>query len=88
MANISQDDLTEINELRMKLSSAVSIAGQATLQIQLLKQDISALEQRIQDASREFNELLEKEEMLVKRLSETYGVGSIDFETGEITPET
>ena len=88
MTHIRQEDLSEINELRAKLSAAVSTAGQATLQINLLKNDIKLLEQQIELASATFGELLEKEEQVVQRLSETYGAGSIDFVTGELTPET
>lgn len=88
MAKITEADLRDINDLRNNLSTAVATVGQATLQINLLKKDIAVLEEQIQTATATFSELLQKEEQLVKRLSETYGAGSIDFETGELTPET
>jgi conjugal transfer/entry exclusion protein len=88
MSKISESELREINELRTSLSTAVATAGQATLQINLLKKDIALLEEQVQNTTKVFTSLLEKEEELVKRLSEKYGTGSIDFETGELTPET
>jgi len=88
MLKISESELSEINELRNNLSTAVATVGQATLQINLLKRDIAALEEKVQDTTNAFATLLKKEEELVKRLSEKYGTGSIDFETGELTPET
>ena len=87
MSNIEDVELNEINELRTKLSTTISEVGQATLQCKLLQEDIKQLETTISQQTLVFQELLEQEKQLVKRLSEKYGTGSIDFETGEFTPE-
>lgn len=87
MGKITEEELKEINELRTKLSKTVSDAGQSTLQMKLLQEDIKQLETEISQHTLSFQTLLDEEQKLVKRLSDKYGTGSIDFETGEFTPE-
>lgn len=87
MSKIEESELVEINELRTKLSTTISEVGQTTLRVRLLQDDLKELESTIQQKTLVFQDLLEQEQKLVKRLSEKYGTGSIDFETGEFTPE-
>jgi hypothetical protein len=88
MVKITEDELREINELRSKLSNIVGEVGNSTLQIKMLQEDIKQLELTIAQQTTLFQEQLDAETKLVKRLSEKYGVGSINFETGEFTQET
>jgi pyridoxal biosynthesis lyase PdxS len=88
MVKITDDELREINELRSTLSNIVGEVGNSTLQIKMLQEDIKQLELAIAQQTLLFQEQLDAETKLVKRLSEKYGVGSINFETGEFTQET
>jgi TolA-binding protein len=87
MSEISTEDLNEINTLRNNLATVVSEAGQTTLQIKLLETDIEELNGKLIEHSNQFKQLLNQEQELLKRLSEKYGAGQINFETGEFTPE-
>ena len=87
MSKISDEELKEINELRTKLSLVIGDVGRTTLQKSVLQEDLKVLESKIVEGTVEFQKLLEQEDILVKRLSEKYGTGSINFETGEFTPE-
>jgi hypothetical protein len=87
MAEITKEELEEISVLRNKLASVVSDAGQLTLQIQLLQSDIAELNDKLGEQTKLFKSLLEEEQVLIKRLSDKYGAGSINFETGEFTSE-
>jgi hypothetical protein len=87
MAEITKEELQEISVLRNKLATVVSESGQLTLQIQLLQTDIVELNEKLSEQTKVFKGLLEEEQVLLKRLSEKYGVGQINFETGEFTPE-
>ena len=87
MADIQKDELEEIVNLRTKLATVVSEAGQTNLQIQLLESDIVDLKNKASEQLKFFKILLDEEKKLVTRLSEKYGTGSINFETGEFTPD-
>lgn len=88
MAQIAQEELEEINNLRNKLATVVSDAGQTSLQLQLLQADIDELKNKLEEQSKLFRKLLDEEQALLKRLSEKYGAGEINFDTGEFTPDT
>ena len=87
MSEITKEELEEISVLRNKLATVVSDSGQLTLQIQLLQADIVELNEKLGEQTKLFKGLLQEEEQLIKRLSDKYGVGSINFDTGEFTPE-
>jgi hypothetical protein len=87
MAMISKEELNEINVLKSKLANVVSDSGQFVLQMQILEMDIKELKEKLEQQGTLFKTLLQEEQGLVKRLSEKYGVGSINFDTGEFTPE-
>jgi chromosome segregation ATPase len=87
MAEIIKEDLEQISNLRNKLATVVSESGQLTLQIQLLQSDIVELNEKLSEQTKIFKGLLQEEQELLKRLSEKYGAGQINFETGEFTPE-
>jgi hypothetical protein len=87
MPQVTPEELTEINSLREKLSVIVSETGEMSLQLQLLEEDVIELKNKIQDQGKLFKTLLDEEQQLINRLSEKYGTGSINFETGEFTPE-
>jgi len=87
MSSIATEDFKEITDLRNKLSTIVNEVGQFTLQIELLQSDIDELRKKVSGHSLTFKKLLDEEQSLVNRLSEKYGAGQINFETGEFTPE-
>ena len=87
MAEITKDELNEINVLRDKLATVVSETGQFQLQVEMLELDVAELKSKIGEQAKLFKSLLAEEQQLINRLSEKYGVGSINFETGEFTPE-
>ena len=87
MAEITKEDLEQISNLRNKLATVVSESGQLTLQVQLLQTDIVELNEKLSEQTKVFKGLLQEEQELLKRLSEKYGAGQINFETGEFTPE-
>ena len=87
MAEINKEDLEQISSLRNKLATVVSDSGQLILQVQLLQTDIVELNEKLSEQTKVFKGLLQEEQELLKRLSEKYGAGQINFETGEFTPE-
>jgi hypothetical protein len=87
MKTIEESELKEINALRVSLASVVSETGQYALRVDLLKADIADLTDKLSKNAVEFKRLLDLEDTLIKRLSEKYGTGTINFETGEFIAE-
>lgn len=87
MPQIEKQDSQEIDSLRNKLAVVVSEAGQTALQVKLLETDLEELKSKLTEYSIKFKGLLTQEQELIKRLSSKYGTGSINFDTGEFTPE-
>lgn len=87
MDNITKEELEQISGLQNKLATVVSDSGQLILQIQLFQADIVELNEKLSEQTKLFKGLLEEEQVLIKGLSEKYGAGQINFETGEFTPE-
>lgn len=88
MAKITDPELEKVNDLRNKLANAVNEVGQLTLQNSILRDDIEKIQSQIDEAVETFKNLLQEEEALAQGLLQIYGVGAIDFETGEFTPES
>lgn len=87
MTQLEKEDFNEVDSLRNKLAAIVSESGQTALQIKLLESDVEDLHKTLKEQAVKFKELLNLEQALLKRLSEKYGAGTINFETGEFTPE-
>ena len=88
MKKITEEELKEVNELRSKLSTTVNETGELTLGLNLLEDDVNNIKRNLTEKVEEFKALLAQEKTIIIRLREQYGVGSIDFETGEFTPES
>lgn len=87
MNKVTDEELSEITSLRTKLASVMTETGQTALQLQLLESDVLELKNRMSEQTKTFKQLIDEEEKLITRLSEKYGTGSINFETGEFTPD-
>jgi len=86
MAQLTQEELQQVRELQSKYNQTLFEIGVAEAQrLALLEQ----VEKRESDKKALLNDLAtieQKENELVKSLQEKYGAGSINPETGEITP--
>lgn len=76
---LSPEELAEFQTLRNKIYETISILGDLNYRKLLIEEELSTLKERIKSNSA-------KEVALTKRLGEKYGNGSINVETGEITP--
>ena len=76
---LTEQELQKIGELQQKNNAVVSELGQ----IELIKMNVEA---RREAAEKFLAELREEEDTLGKELSEKYGSGSINLETGEFVP--
>jgi len=76
---LTQEELEKIQELQQKNQALISELGQ----IELVRLSV---EQRRKNAEAFLDTLRKEEEDLAKGLSDTYGAGSIDLQSGEFVP--
>ena len=77
--SFSQQELDEIKKLRDNLSELTFQLGQLSIQKIKVKDQEKKLINRL-------NSLEEKENSIAKKITDKYGKGSIDLETGTFTP--
>ena len=77
--SFSQEELNKIKELRDEINTLSFQFGQ--LHIQKLK-----LEEQENSLKTQLNQVEKKESILAKKLTDKYGKGSINLETGTFTP--
>ena len=94
MKKLTEEELQQVNDLRNRIGETVSKTGQISIRIELLTEDRTAITRDIEQLLTEqqnmigkFKALLTEEDTLVQRFLTQYGAGSIDFDTGEFTPE-
>jgi hypothetical protein len=86
MAKLTQEEIQQIKELQQKYDQTVFELGSLEAQIIVLNAQIDKLNEEKRNLVSDLNTVGKKESELVKSLQEKYGTGSIDVETGEVTP--
>lgn len=76
---LTQEELKEFQSLREKTFETVGILGDLTYRKTLIEFELEALNQTIKENA-------QKERALLVEFGNKYGDGSINIETGEITP--
>ncbi len=84
---LTEEELTSIKTLREQIIEVISTVGQTKITTELLKEELTTIENKILEQTKLYKELLEKEKSVVNGLLEKYGVGSLDIDTGIFTPE-
>tara|TARA_R110002167_G_C12490037_1_gene635319 strand:+ start:311 stop:589 length:279 start_codon:yes stop_codon:yes gene_type:complete len=83
----TEEELTQITELRNANAQKISEFGQIELEVLLTNQRMETLIQTKSDLQNQYVSLQEKETKLVKELNEKYGTGTVDIESGEFIPK-
>lgn len=84
---LTDDELTSVKNLREQIIGVISTVGQSKITTELLKEELSSIENRLVEQTKLYKDLLEQEKALINGLLEKYGVGSLDIDTGVFTPE-
>lgn len=82
---LTQEELSSVKELSIKLSEITSKFGQIKVEKLNLLAQITALDELEKSLDTEYFELKEKEYNLSKELSDKYGDGVLNLETGTIS---
>lgn len=83
---LTAEELQKIQDLQTQYNKFVFDLGSIEAQLQGLLQQKSLLETEKNNVINDIKSLGERERVLVTTLQEKYGTGSIDPQTGEITP--
>ena len=83
----TEEEITQITELRNANAQKISEFGQIELEVLLTNQRMETLIQTKSDLQNQYVSLQEKETKLVKELNEKYGTGTVDIESGEFIPK-
>lgn len=82
----TEDEMTSLKQLQEDYTTKQEQLGQISVQRILLNQQIDSLEQKQQELEKEYVEVQQREQGLVKTLNEKYGQGQLDPNTGVFTP--
>ena len=81
----TEDEMTSLKQLQEDYTTKQEQLGQISVQRILLNQQIDSLEQRQEQLEKEYVEVQQREQSLVKTLNDKYGQGQLDPNTGVFT---
>jgi hypothetical protein len=82
---LTSEELSNVKELALNLNDITSKFGQLKVEKLNLLTQITALEELENALDKDYFELKDKEYTLSKELSEKYGEGTLNLETGTIS---
>lgn len=87
MEKFTEAELKEITEIQSEYQSC----GISLVQLQVmrngLEKDLQAIKEKEDEVKNQIFIISEREQKLSKDLSEKYGIGTLDMETGTFTPQ-
>ena len=86
MSKLTQEEIQQIKELQTRYNQTILEIGAAEAQLIIFQENIEKLTEAKKGLVSDLKTIEQKESELVKSLQEKYGQGSINIETGEITP--
>jgi oligoribonuclease NrnB/cAMP/cGMP phosphodiesterase (DHH superfamily) len=86
MSKLTQEEIQQIKELQTRYNQTILEIGAAEAQLIVFQENIEKLTEAKKGLVSDLKTIEQKESELVKTLQEKYGQGSINIETGEITP--
>ena len=83
---LEQSELDEVKDLQGKYTDVILRMGQTSLQVEQLDTALEELKEKKEGLIQEHQELRTTENEMVQRLTEKYGNGNLDVNTGVFTP--
>jgi uncharacterized coiled-coil DUF342 family protein len=81
---LTEEELKELREINERYSKLVTYFGECELSIYNLNEQVNKLKEEKEGIMSDFKSLKEKNDALFTSLSEKYGTGRINLETGDI----
>jgi chromosome segregation ATPase len=82
----TEEEMKSLGELQDSYTKKQAELGQVSVQRILLNQQLDNLDQRQSHLEKEYVQVQQQEQDLVKELNEKYGAGQLDPESGVFTP--
>ena len=82
---LTQEEIEIVKELQKQFQDITYQIGQHQVKKFLLQKDIDAVNEEIETLNREIIRLQQKDKDMAEGLTEKYGTGYINIDTGEIT---
>jgi hypothetical protein len=83
---LTEEQLTELKELNLSYTKLLTNLGEVVLVLSDLNSQVKNVEKEKEGLFSDFKTIKEKSDALYNKLSEEYGSGKIDLETGVIHP--
>lgn len=84
--DFDQSDIELVNELQRNYANTTAQIGQVEVELHLLNERIVQVSNVRENLFKTYTELQEKESKLVETLSEKYGDGVLDLDSGRFIP--
>ncbi len=84
---VPEEEVKQIKTLQEKYQTLALQLGQASLQRVQLNRELENVETNEQKLHVAYDECRDEEQNLVKSMTEKYGIGNLDIETGKFTPQ-
>lgn len=83
---LTEQELQQIQDLRMKYANIAAQLGQLKVEQILVNKQVSQLNELESRFTKEYEQTQTEEEQFAKAITEKYGIGDVDLESGIFTP--
>ena len=84
---VPEEEIKEIKSLQETYQGIALQLGQTRLQQAQLTKELDNIEANEQKLLVAYDEARESEQKIVKKMTDKYGIGNLDVETGKFTPQ-
>jgi len=84
---VPEEEIKEIKSLQEKYQGLALQLGQIALQRSQLTRELENVESNEQKLLVAYDEARESEQGIVKKMTDKYGIGNLDVESGKFTPQ-
>ena len=85
---LTEQELQQIQDLRVKYANITAQLGQLKVEQMLINKQLSRLNELENQFIKDYEQVQTEEEQFAKSITEKYGIGDIDVESGVFTPES
>jgi len=85
---LTEQELQQIQDLRLKYANVTSQLGQLKVEQILVNKQLTRLNDLENQFIKDYEQVQTDEEQFAKTITEKYGIGDVDVESGIFTPES